>query len=116
MQSLDDCALMAAADVIGELTGHEPSEREIIAVAERLRSQVHAGPIYTPPANMNDPNGPIYHRGYYHLYYQLHPFSEGSGPKYWGHVRSRDLASWEPLPIALAPATEAGESEVWSGC
>src|ERR1043166_5276705 len=59
-------------------------------------------PIFhvTSPAQwMNDPNGPIYHRGCYHLFYQLHPFSDGSGPKYWGHVRSRDLARWEPLPI-----------------
>src|SRR5215469_1620544 len=57
--------------------------------------------ITSPAQWMNDPNGPIYHRGYYHLFYQLHPFSDGSGPKYWGHVRSRDLARWEALPIAL---------------
>jgi beta-fructofuranosidase len=78
-----------------------------------------ARPIFhiTAPAQwMNDPNGPIYHRGYYHVFYQLHPFSAGSGPKYWGHVRSRDLARWEHLPIALAPSIEAGEAEVWSGC
>jgi sucrose-6-phosphate hydrolase SacC (GH32 family) len=65
---------------------------------------------------MNDPNGPIYYKGYYHLFYQLHPFSDGDGPKYWGHVRSRDLAKWEPLPIALWPSTELGEQGVWSGC
>src|SRR5262245_50565752 len=78
-----------------------------------------ARPVFhvTAPAQwINDPNGPIYHRGWYHLFYQLHPFSDGSGPKYWGHVRSRDLARWEPLPIALAPSTEAGEAEIWSGC
>jgi len=46
----------------------------------------------------------------------LHPFSDGSGPKYWGHVRSRDLAKWEHLPIALAPSSDAGETEIWSGC
>ena len=55
-QSLDDCALMAAADVIGELTGHEPTEREIIAMAQWLPSQSHAGPIYNLPTNMNDPD------------------------------------------------------------
>jgi hypothetical protein len=46
-QSLDDCALMAAADVIGELTGRQPSEQEIVAVAQRLGSRAHAGPIYS---------------------------------------------------------------------
>jgi Peptidase_C39 like family len=55
-QSLDDCALMAAADVIGELTGHEPTEQDIIAVAQRLPSQSHTGPIYTLPADMNNPD------------------------------------------------------------
>ena len=76
-------------------------------------------PIFhiTAPAQwVNDPNGPIFHKGVYHLFYQLHPFSDGSGPKYWGHVRSRDLARWEHLPIALAPSGEAGEAEIWSGC
>jgi len=78
-----------------------------------------ARPIFhvTSPAQwINDPNGPIFHRGFYHLFYQLHPFSDESGPKYWGHVRSRDLATWEPLPIALWPSSEAGEEGVWSGC
>jgi beta-fructofuranosidase len=78
-----------------------------------------ARPIFhvTAPAQwINDPNGPIYYKGCYHLFYQLHPFSDQSGPKYWGHVRSRDLAKWEHLPIALWPSTELGESEIWSGC
>lgn len=65
---------------------------------------------------MNDPNGPIFYKGFYHLFYQLHPFSDASGPKYWGHVRSRDLVKWEHLPIALCPSVESGEAEVWSGC
>ncbi|MEI6078443.1 MAG: glycoside hydrolase family 32 protein, partial [Verrucomicrobiota bacterium] len=69
-----------------------------------------------PAQWINDPNGPIFHKGFYHLFYQLHPFSDGSGPKYWGHVRSRDLVGWEHLPIALAPAGDAGETEIWSGC
>ncbi len=46
-QSFDDCALMAAADVIGELTGRAPAEDEIIAVAQRLGSRFHPGPMYS---------------------------------------------------------------------
>jgi beta-fructofuranosidase len=72
--------------------------------------------VMSPAQWMNDPNGPIFYKGYYHLFYQLHPFSDESGPKYWGHVRSRDLVRWEPLPIALWSSTELGEAEVWSGC
>jgi len=88
------------------------------AVAPRAQADP-ARPIFhvTAPAQwINDPNGPIYYKGFYHLFYQLHPFSDESGPKYWGHVRSCDLAKWEPLPIALWPSIEAGEAEVWSGC
>lgn len=65
---------------------------------------------------MNDPNGPIYYNRCYHLFYQLHPFSDTDGPKYWGHVRSPDLAHWEQLPIALCPSNDQGEQGVWSGC
>jgi beta-fructofuranosidase len=72
--------------------------------------------VISPAQWMNDPNGPIFYKGYYHLFYQLHPFSDGDGPKYWGHVRSRDLVKWEPLPIALAPSEAEGEAGVWSGC
>ena len=72
--------------------------------------------VASPAQWMNDPNGPIFYKGFYHLFYQLNPFSDGDGPKFWGHVRSRDLVKWERLPIALWPSTEAGESGVWSGC
>ena len=90
----------------------------IQAAAPRAQADP-AHPIFhvTAPAQwINDPNGPIFYKGYYHLFYQLHPFSDESGPKYWGHVRSRDLVKWEHLPVALAPSGEAGETEIWSGC
>lgn len=90
----------------------------VAAVAPRAQADP-ARPIYhvTAPAQwINDPNGPIFHKGYYHLFYQHYPFSDAGGPKYWGHVRSRDLVKWEHLPIALWPSTEKGESEIWSGC
>ena len=60
---------------------------------------------------MNDPNGPIYYHGVYHLFYQLHPFSDGDGPKYWGHVRSRDLAEMGTVsPSRLWPSDRTGRS------
>jgi beta-fructofuranosidase len=72
--------------------------------------------VASPAQWMNDPNGPIFYKGYYHLFYQLHPFSDRDGTKYWGHVRSRDLVKWEHLPIAVAPSNEQGEAAIWSGC
>jgi hypothetical protein len=43
-----DCAEMAVADVIGQISGHEPAEDEITAAAENIPSAAHPGPIYHP--------------------------------------------------------------------
>lgn len=72
---------------------------------------------FRPPARwMNDPNGTLYHNGYYHVFYQHHPFGDTHGPMYWGHTRSKDLAHWEHLPIGLWPSHEMGETDCYSGC
>ena len=76
-------------------------------------------PVYhfRPPAQwMNDPNGPIYHNGYYHLFYQHNPYGDEWGHTHWGHTRSKDLVYWEHLPIALWPSEEKGEDQCFSGC
>src|SRR5258708_26600807 len=83
------------------------------AQADPVRPIFH---VTAPAQWINDPNGPIFHNGYYHLFYQLHPFRDESGTKYCGHVRSRALVKWEHLPIALAPSNEKGEEAIWSGC
>jgi hypothetical protein len=54
--------------------------------------------VISPAQWMNDPNGPIYYKGYYHLFYQLTPYSADSGVKYWGHARSKNLVKWETCP------------------
>ena len=43
---------------------------------------------FTSPKNwINDPNGFIYYKGEYHLYYQYFPY----GTTHWGHATSKDL-------------------------
>ena len=65
----------------------------------------------------NDPNGLVYYDGYYHMYYQHHPYNNYWGDMYWGHARSTDLAHWELLPICLFPDEDWGEGAgyMWSG-
>lgn len=65
---------------------------------------------------MNDPNGTLYHDGWYHLFYQHDPARDSWGRMHWGHARSRDLVDWELLPVALTPAAHLGEDHCFSGC
>jgi fructan beta-fructosidase len=67
---------------------------------EPHRPQFH----FSPEAHwMNDPNGMVYYKGEYHLFYQYYPDGIVWGPMHWGHAVSKDLVHWEHLPIALAP-------------
>ncbi len=55
---------------------------------------------------LNDPNGLVYFRGEYHVFYQTYPYDVKNSNIYWGHVKSKDLIHWEECPIALAPDKE----------
>lgn len=55
-QYYDDCVLMSSADVIGEVTGAEPSEENIIDMAQATPSSQGPTPIYTRPADPTDRN------------------------------------------------------------
>ena len=58
-----------------------------------------------------DPNGAIFWRGRYHLFYIVQV--EGHG-RCWGHASSIDLLHWRIHPIALVPGD--GDEGINSGC
>ncbi|RXK61635.1 glycoside hydrolase family 32 protein [Lacibacter luteus] len=70
------------------------------AVAEQHRPQLHFSP---KEKWINDPNGLVYHKGVYHLFYQYYPNSTVWGPMHWGHATSKDLLTWQHQPVALYP-------------
>ena len=50
---------------------------------------------------LNDPNGLIFHKGLYHLYYQNNPLDSVWGNMSWGHATSPDLINWSEHPVAI---------------
>ncbi len=82
---------------------------------QTYRPQFH----YTPQKNwMNDPNGLVYYKGVYHLFYQYNPQGSQWGNMSWGHATSRDLVHWEEQPVAIPQTFNAeGQSieDIFSG-
>lgn len=70
------------------------------AYKEAFRPQLHFSPR---EKWTNDPNGLVYYKGVYHLFFQHFPGDIIWGPMHWGHAVSRDLIHWRQLPIALYP-------------
>jgi len=67
---------------------------------ERLRPQFH---FTSKRGWLNDPNGLIYYKGEYHMYYQHNPVALPWGNMTWGHAVSKDLVHWKEQPKVLFP-------------
>ena len=76
---------------------------------EQYRPRFH----FSPSVNWcNDPNGLVYNKGTYHLFYQHNPFGNVWGHMTWAHAVSKDLVHWKHLPIAIA---EEKDTMIFSG-
>ncbi|KAL1548061.1 beta-fructofuranosidase [Salvia divinorum] len=60
-------------------------------------------------------NGPLFYKGWYHVFYQYNPYGAVWGNIVWGHAVSSDLINWRHLPVAMIPDQWYDINGVWTG-
>ena len=111
---------LGAAAVVPAWTRLFPSTSDSATAAlcrklasDPLRPQYHLLPAHNW---MNDPNGPIFYRGRYHMFHQYNPQAAVWGNMNWAHATSLDMIHWQHEPIALSPTRGGPDRDgVFSG-
>ncbi|MCD7036456.1 sucrose-6-phosphate hydrolase [Metabacillus sp. GX 13764] len=97
---------------LAERANRAAEENQAAVNEDPYRLSFHIQP---PSGLLNDPNGLVYFKGQYHVFYQWNPYETNHGAKYWAHMASPDLVNWEELPIALTPSEPYEKNGCYSG-
>ena len=65
---------------------------------------------------INDPNGLVWHDGYYHLFWQWNPLGCEHKNKCWAHTKTRDFINYSLPQLALFPSDVHDKDGCYSGC
>jgi fructan beta-fructosidase len=95
-----EAILPAGSTALDEITQSDDPPGALMMYREKSRPQFH---FTSRRGWLNDPNGLVWHRGQYHLFYQHNPFGWEWGNMHWGHAVSADLLHWTELPQAISP-------------
>ncbi|NYF78792.1 glycoside hydrolase family 32 protein [Granulicella arctica] len=109
---LKTLALASAATLSHQrtLAAQTAAQEPETPIHDPLRPSYH----YLPARNwMNDPCGPIYFHGQYHLFHQYNPNAAVWGDMNWAHAVSPDMVHWQRLPVALSPTPGTADAQ---GC
>lgn len=95
-------------DEIAKLSGvSKLGDRRPKYYHERYRPQFH---FSAQKHWINDPNGLVYYKGIYHLFFQYMPPGRPDAYKDWGHAVSTDLVHWKQVRTPITP------HKTWGGC
>jgi beta-fructofuranosidase len=92
------------------------AQREVWAQVGEVETRLAYDPMrpqfhLLPAKNwMNDPNGPIYFKERYHMFFQYDPLAAVWGDMSWNHAVSEDMMHWRHLPVALTPTPGGPDS------
>ena len=106
---------LSAAAALAPLFPSRPVDNALCRklASDPLRPQYHLMPAHNW---MNDPNGPIYFGGRYHMFHQYNPQAAVWGNMNWAHGSSPDLIHWQHEPIAISPTPNGPDRDgVFSG-
>ncbi|GAB4856370.1 Invertase [Ancistrocladus abbreviatus] len=114
------CSICLLLCINGIINGVEASHKiypEFQSLEATNVKQVHrTGFHFQPPKHwINDPNGPMYYKGFYHLFYQYNPKGAVWGNIVWAHSVSKDMINWEALEPAIYPSKPFDIQGTWSG-
>ena len=93
------------------------SPEDIKELHERNAASVYRQTYHVQPVTglSSDPNGFVRHKGLWHLFYQWCPWGAVHGLKYWYHVTSKNLVTWQNAGIGLKPDRDYDNKGTHSG-
>jgi beta-fructofuranosidase len=107
---LNSLALTTGAALTRKLRALESSDAAI--ARDPMRPQYHLLPRH---GWMNDPCGPIFWKGRYHMFLQYND-EPVSAVKLWAHATSADMVRWHRQPVALRPTPGGPDADgCWTG-
>lgn len=71
--------------------------------------------IRPPKGLLNDPNGLVYYKGVYHVFYQWNQADTTHQSKSWGHITTKDFIHWKTYKPALEPGDWYDKDGCYSG-
>lgn len=99
-------------DTIIDASNFIEKKRETVAL-DKSRPRYH---FVSPAELLIDVWGGIFHKGEYHLFYDINCNADKNQPGgTFGHLRSKDMLEWENLPFALMPEMTNGENHLNDG-